>query len=92
MLWPLFVIVGALISIAVMNPIPIVAALILMAIGRTAEAPLVKEVKAAGGNPDLPKPTSGPGCVAFLLAVLAFGFLGLVALGAVVTILEGGAR
>jgi hypothetical protein len=92
MFWPLMLIVAALLSIAVLNPIPIVAAIVLMAIGRTAEAPFVAEVKAAGRNPDLPRPTSGPGCVAFVLAMLAFGFLGLVGLGAVIAILEGGAR
>jgi hypothetical protein len=90
MFYPLFLIVAGLISIAVLNPIPIVAALILMAIGRTVEAPLVAEVEAAGGNPDLPQPTSGAGCLAFLLSVVVFGLLGLVGLATVATIIERG--
>ncbi len=89
MFWAIVVIVFALLSIATLNPLPVILAIVMVVLGSRAEAPLVAEVKASGGNPDLPKPTSGPGCVAFLLAVILFGFLGLVALGAVGAIVGG---
>lgn len=90
MFWTLVIIVAALLSVATLNPIPIGLALAVALAGKLLEAPQVVIIKAAGDNPDLPKPNSGAGCIAFLIAVVLFGFLALVVLGVVATIIEGG--
>lgn len=84
MFWSLLIIVAGLLSVVGLSPIPIVAALILTAIGRTAEAPFVATVEAAGGSPDRPR-----GCLATIIAVLCVGFILMVALAAIVGVLGG---
>lgn len=89
MFWALFNLAGALLSIAALNPIPLVATLLLTVIGRRIESPYVAIVEEDGGNPDLPRPDSLTGCAAFLLAVVGFGLLAIIILAALAGILGG---
>lgn len=78
-------------SILALNPIPIVACGVLWALAQPVERPLRETIKEAGRNPDMPPPpTSGVGCLAFLVWCLAMGGVVLLCLGVVGVILTGG--
>ena len=87
----LFVATGGL-SILAINPIPIIACAVLWAIAQPVEQPLKATIREAGRNPDMPPPpTSGTGCLAFLLWCVAMGGVVLLCIGVVGVILTGGA-
>jgi hypothetical protein len=92
MFWILMFGSFALISVMVVNPIPIVAVAVAWLVAQPFERPLRNEIIAAGGNPEAPpSPTSPTGCLAFILYVLVMGAAILLFIGIVgVAITEGG--
>lgn len=89
--WMAMFITFALVSVMVVNPIPVIAVAVAWLVGQVLERPHIETVEAAGRNPELPPtPTSGAGCMGFLVWCVAWGLVSLVLLGAVVGILEGG--
>lgn len=77
-----------LISIVTLSPIPLVIVLVTWLLSRPFEAPLVAEVERTGGSVDaIPNPVKGRyGCAAFIVWVLVFGSMAIVALAALVAI------
>jgi len=77
-----------LVSIVTLSPIPLVIVFVTWLLSRPFEVPLIAEVERTGGNADaIPNPTAGRyGCAAFIVWVLVFGSMAIVALAALVAI------
>ena len=93
MFWILMFGSFAMLSVMVINPLPIVAVVIAWLIAQPLERPLRDEIVAVGGHPDMPpSPSSPTGCLALVVYVLVMGAALLLFIGIVgVAITEGGA-
>lgn len=92
--WIMLFIAFGLLSVLTLSPIPLLVVAGLWALLQPVEKPLRDEIEDAGMNPDLPPaPTTGMGCITFLLwavvvvvgGVMVVGLFGLV-------LIEGGVQ
>lgn len=92
MFWTLLIVAMFGLSILALNPIPIIACIVVWAVAQPGERLQRPIVEAAGRNADAPpRPTSGIGALGCLMWALCMGAVGFLVLVVIAGILEGGA-